>query len=77
MLCVKLKVDINFQQHKERVMNNKQEKERDLPIELEVTDAEQMLRSGQLSIDYFGSENTYYVDSEETRYFCKNYPTLD
>jgi len=58
-------------------MNNKQEKEYDLPIELEVTDAEQMLRGGQLSIDCFGSENTYYVDSEETQYFCKNYPTLD
>jgi len=58
-------------------MNNKQEKERDLPIELEVADAEQMLRSGQLSVDYFGSENTYYVDSEDARHFCKNYPTLD
>jgi len=58
-------------------MNNKQEKERDLPIELEVTDAEQMLRSGQLAIDYFGSENTYYIDSEDTQYFCKNYPTLN
>jgi hypothetical protein len=58
-------------------MNNKQEKDGDLPIELEVADAEQMLRNGQLAIDCFGSENTYYIDSEDAQYFCKNYPTLD
>jgi len=58
-------------------MNSKQELARRLPIELEVTDAQQMLSSGQLSIDYFGAENTYYVDAEDTQYFCKNYPTLD
>ena len=72
-----MNVDINFQQHNERIMSNKQEKEYDLPKELAVADAEQLLRSGQLSIDCFGSENTYYVDSEETQYFCKNYPTLN
>jgi len=47
------------------------------PIELEEANAEEMLRSGQIKINYFGSENTYYVDSEEKEYFCKNYPTPD
>jgi len=62
-------------------MNNKQQQvynlNNALPIELEEVEAEEKLNSGQLKIDCFGSENTYYVDSEETQYFCKNYPTLD
>ena len=49
----------------------------DIPTELEEADAEKMLLTGQLTIECFGSENTYYVDSEENKFFCKNYPTLD
>lgn len=46
-------------------------------IELEVEEADDQLSRGLLTIECFGSENTYYMDANEQRYFCKNYPTLD
>jgi len=47
----------------------------DLLIEIEEGEVEEKVNNGQLTVEYYGSENTYYTDSEGNQYFCKNYPT--
>jgi hypothetical protein len=42
--------------------------------ELEEQTAALWLAQGTVKIDCLGSENTYYVDQFDNRFFCKNYP---
>lgn len=44
------------------------------PKEIEVQTAELWLSAGTIRVDSTGSENTYYLDQFDNRFFCKNYP---
>jgi len=46
----------------------------EIPTELEENEAQEKLDNGSIKIDCRGSENTYYLDDDGNRYFCKNYP---
>lgn len=45
-----------------------------VPRELEEKTATMWLKSGAIRVDSLGSENTYYVDEFDNRFYCKNYP---
>lgn len=42
--------------------------------ELEQVVVDNWLSVGSITLDSYGSENTYYVDEFDNEYFCKNYP---
>jgi len=42
--------------------------------EIEEQTAALWLSQGTVTVDNYGSENTYYVDQFGNRFFCKNYP---
>ena len=44
------------------------------PRELEENTANLWLEQGTIKIEDYGSENTYYIDQFDNRFFCKNYP---
>ena len=46
----------------------------DYPRELEEKTADLWLSLGTIKIESYGSENTYYVDQFDNKFFCKNYP---
>ena len=43
-------------------------------VELEVSTADLWLSLKTIRVTEIGSENTYYVDQFNNRFFCKNYP---
>jgi len=42
--------------------------------ELEEKTAALWLETGAVVVEEYGSENTYYLDQFDNRFFCKNYP---